>query len=254
MQFKDITKELPQNYREYQETTLNFSNATNLKHIRLLKWFLNWATEENYNTNLEYKKFKFKFKGISTSDTQNNIIFFSLAEVKQLYNYNFSNNKRLDQIRDIFCFCCYTSLRYSDVQHLKKNDIKMDIEGSYYIEIMTVKTDNRIKIHLNKSAMAIIIKYKDIELKNNRMFPVPSNQKFNDYIKEVCKFAGFNSVETFTIYKGNERIETPFKKWELISSHTARRTFISNAIELEIPIDIIMSCTGHKDYKMLSVH
>lgn len=251
LQFKDITTALLQNYIDYQRDVLNLNNTTNFKYYRLLKWFLNWSVKKGYNTNLDFQKFEYKFKGVTTGDYQKNIVFLSWDELQHLNNFDFSNNKRLEQIKDIYCFCCFTSLRYSDVANLKKNDIKTDNNGNHYMEILTVKTDDKLSIELNKYALKICEKYKDIILKNNKMFPVPTNQKYNEYLKEVAKIAGFNSIETVTEYRGNQRIEKNFEKWELITTHTARKTFIINALYLGIQPDIIRSWTGHKDHKTM---
>lgn len=252
--FKDITADFLQSYIEYQRTILKLNNTTNLKYMKLFKWFLNWATKKKYNNNLDYKDFELKFKGTSTSDYQKNVIFLSWEELQHFNNLDLSNNKRLEQVRDIYCFCSFTSLRYSDIANLKKSDFKTDDTGCTYIEILTVKTDDKLTIELNKYALAIWNKYKEIELKNNRAFPVTSNQKYNEYLKEAGKLAGFNNKETTIEYRGNKRIEQTFEKWELLTTHTARKTFIVNALYLGIQPDIIRSWTGHKDHKTMEVY
>jgi integrase len=267
LQFSEITPTFLQSYIDHQRKDLDLNNTTNHKYMKLFNWFMNWATKHDYNTNLDYKKFEVKFKGVSTGDFKKNIVFLSWNELQHLYNLDFSDNKifekakidflsnkKLERIRDIYCFCCFTSLRYSDIAHLKKNDIKTDNNNNHYLEILTVKTDDKLNIELNKYALAIWNKYKDIELKNNRLFPVPSNQKYNEYLKNVAKLAGFKSKETVIEFRGNERIEKTFDKWELITTHTARKTFIINALYLGIQPDIIRSWTGHKDHKTMELY
>ena len=255
LQFKDITSDFLLNLIKHLTNDLKLNNTTVKKAIVDFKWFLNWATDEKgYNTNLEYKKFKYKFEGTNTSDYQQNIIFLTWDELQHLYNFDFSDNKRLDQIRDAYCFCCFTSLRYSDVTNLKKHNIKIDEAGNYYLDFLTVKTNDKLTITLNKYALAIWNKYKDIELKDNRLFPVPTNQKYNEYLKEVARIAGFKSKETLIEFRGNKRIEQTFEKWELITTHTARKTFIINALNLEIQPDVIRKWTGHKDHKTLELY
>jgi len=261
LHFNDITGDFLQDYIEYLRTEKKLNNNTNLKYLKLFKWFMNWASKpkENngkkpYNTNLSYKDFEYKFKGTATSDLQKNIVFLSWSELQHFINFDFSGNKRLEQIRDVYCFCCLTGLRYSDVHNLKKSDFKTDDEGNPYIEVTTIKTDDSLIIELNKYAVAIWQKYKGIDLKNNRAFPVPTNQEFNRYLKTAGEKAEFNSIETYIEYKGNERIDTQYKKWELLSHHTARKTFIINALYLEIQPDVIMKWTGHKDQRTMAVY
>jgi integrase len=252
--FKDITEDFLQSYITYQRNDLKLFNTTNLKYLSLFKWFMNWATKKEYNTNLSYKKFEYKFKGTSTGDFQKNIIFLSWEELQHLNNLDLSKSKHWERVRDIYCFCSFTSLRYSDVANLKKSDFKADDTGNTYIEIITVKTDDKLTIELNKYALAIWEKYKDIDLKNNKAFPVISNQKYNEYLKEVGKEAGFKNKETITKYKGNKRTEETFEKWELLTTHTARKNFIINALYLGIQPDIIRAWTGHKDHKTMEVY
>jgi integrase len=261
LHFPDITGDFLQSLIEYLRTEKKLNNNTNKKYLKMLTWFMNWASKpkeknENkpYNTNLAYKTFEYKFKGTATADQQKNIIFLSWNELQHFINFNFSYSKRLEQVRDIYCFCCLTSLRFSDIQHLKKSNFKTDDSGNHFIEVTTIKTDDKLKIELNKYALAIWEKYKGIDLKNDRAFPVPSNQKFNLYLKEAGEKAEFNSVETYIEYKGNKRIETNYKKYELLTHHTARKTFIINALSLNIQPDVIMKWTGHKDHKTMAVY
>jgi integrase len=252
--FNDITGDFLQNLIEYLRTEKKLNNNTNKKYLKMFNWFMNWATKKGYNKNFEYKNFEYKFKGTATSDQQKNIIFLSWNELQHFINFDFTYSKRLDQVRDIYCFCCLTSLRFSDIQNLKKSNFKTDDSGNPFIEVTTIKTDDRLKIELNKYALAIWKKYKEIDLKNNQAFPVLSNQKFNKYLKEAGEKAEFNSIETYIEYKGNNRIETPYKKYQLLTHHTARKTFIINALYLNIQPDIIMQWTGHKDHKTMAVY
>jgi len=252
--FNDITGDFLQNLIDYQQKSKKLNNNTNKKYFKMFIWFMNWATKKGYNTNLSYKDFEHTFKGTTTSDQQKNIVFLSWNELQHFINFDFSGNKRLEQIRDIYCFCCFTGLRFSDVHSLKKSDFKDDDNGSPFIEVTTKKTNDSLTIELNKYALAIWEKYKDIDLKNNRAFPVPTNQEFNRYLKTAGDKAGFNSIETYIEWKGKERIDTQYKKYQLLSHHTARKTFIINALYLGIQPDVIMEWTGHKDHKTMAVY
>ena len=152
----------------------------------------------------------------------------------------------LERVRDVFCFCCFTSLRYSDVANLKKQNV---FPG--YIQITTVKTADTLKIELNKYASSILKKYKRQSFPRERVLPVLSNQRMNEYLKEMAEIIGLNSPETVTYYKGNERIDEVYPKWQLIGTHTGRRTFICNALMLGIAPQIVMKWTGHSDYKAM---
>ena len=120
-----------------------------------------------------------------------------------------------------------------------------------YIQITTQKTSDMLKIELNDYSQAILDKYKDQVFPYNRALPVISNQRMNDYIKEMGEICGLNSAETVTYYKGNQRFDEVYPKYSLLGTHTGRRTFICNALMFGISPQMIMKWTGHSDYKSM---
>ena len=114
---------------------------------------------------------------------------------------------------------------------LRKSDIKED-----HIEITTVKTADSLIIELNKHSRSILEKYENVVFEKDKALPVISNQRMNDYLKELAEMAGIDEV-------------TP--KYALLSTHAGRRTFICNALSLGIPANVVMKWTGHSDYKAM---
>lgn len=179
-------------------------------------------------------------------DTQKPIVFLEWEELMHLYNLD-GLPPYLERVRDVFCFCCFTSLRYSDVANLHLSNI-----SNNSIVITTIKTNDFLKIELNKYSKAILQKYKPDSLNDDRLaLPVVSNQKMNNYLKELGKIAGFNTPIITTYYVGNKRVDKIQPKYELIGTHTGRRTFISNALMMGIAPEIVMKWTGHSDYKSM---
>ena len=175
------------------------------------------------------------------------MIFLTWEELNKLKNYQIPESKQyLERVRDVFLFCCFTGLRYSDVHNLKKSDIR---DG--YIEITTVKTAERLIIELNNHSKAILDKYKGVEFEGHKALPVISNQKMNDYLKELGELAEINEPVSETYYKGSSRIDTITPKYALLGTHAGRRTFICNALALGIPAQVVMKWTGHSDYKAM---
>jgi integrase len=217
-------------------------NSTIEKQLGFLKWFLRWANQRGFNEYKQFESFKPKLKKVPKK-----VIFLTTEELKQLREFKIPESKQyLDRVRDVFLFCCYSSLRYSDVYHLKRSNIKKE-----HIEITTVKTGDSLNIDLNNYTRAIIEKYKEVHFQNDKALPVISNQKMNDYIKELGELAGINEPIQETYYKGNERIDTVTPKYALLGTHAGRRTFICFALSLNIPVQIIMKWTGHSDYKAM---
>ena len=97
----------------------------------------------------------------------------------------------------------------------------------------------------------ILEKYKDIPFPGNRALPSFTNQAMNRSIKDLCQLAGIDEPIRITTFKGNVRKDVIHPKWELVGTHTGRRTFIVNALSLGIPPDVVMKWTGHSDYKSM---
>ena len=132
------------------------------KKLRFLRRFLNWATEKGYNTNMAYKSFKPTLK-----TTQKKVIYLTKEEMARVRNLQLSGAQAyLDPIRDVFLFCCFSGLRHSDANNLRRSDIK-----SGHIEVTTVKTADSISIELNDVTKAILEKYKDAPFNDNKALP-----------------------------------------------------------------------------------
>lgn len=226
----------------YLRDEAGLRNSTISKQLGFLKWFLRWATAKGYNTKQDFVAFSPKLK---TSEKK--VIFLEWDELMKIYNFEFPKNKAyLERVRDVFCFCCFTSLRYSDVYNLKWSNVSDD-----NITITTIKTADSLTIELNDYSKSIIDKYKNIHYPDNKVLPVITNQKMNEYIKELGFVCGIDTPINITYYKGNQRIDEVHPKYELLGTHSGRRTFICNALMLGISPEIVMKWTGHSDYKSM---
>ena len=229
-------------YVNFLRDEKDMRNSTIGKQIGFLKWFLRWSFKKGYHQNIAYDTFRPKLK-----TTPKKIIFLTWNELNKLKDYQIPQDKQyLERVRDVFLFCCFSSLRYSDVRNLKRWDVKSD-----HIEVTTVKTADNLIIELNDYSKAILEKYKDIQFEDDMVLPVISNQKMNDYLKELGELAEIDEPVRETYYKGNERIDEIFPKYALLSTHAGRRTFICNALALGIPAEVVMKWTGHSDYKAM---
>lgn len=187
------------------------------KVIKVLKSFLNWALEKEYNTNREFEKFK-------AAEHDIDIVFLTFEELMNLYNYQFESD-RLSQARDFYCMGCFTGLRFSDLSKLHLANIS---EDHVILSIQKTKTQNHA-IKLNKYAKAILGKYKGTIYEP---LPIISSQKFNEYIKECCELAKITQPFTIHWFVGNKKKTLTQPKYKFITSHTARKTFITNSLLL----------------------
>ena len=229
-------------YVTYLRDVKEMRNSTIGKQLSFLKWFLRWAFKKGVHQENAYDSYKPKLKS-----TQKKIIFLTWEELNKLREFEIPAAKQaLDRVRDVFLFQCFTGLRYSDVFNLRRSDIKGD-----HIEVTTVKTSDSLIIELNKHSKAILDKYKDVAFEDDKVLPVITNQKMNDYLKELAELAGIDEPVRQTYYRGNERIDEVTPKYALLGTHAGRRTFICNALALGIPPQVVMKWTGHSDYKAM---
>lgn len=229
-------------YVGYLRDVKEMRNTTIGKQLSFLKWFLRWAFKKGVHQNNAYDSYKPKLKS-----TQKKIIFLTWDELNRLREFKIPSNKQaLERVRDVFLFQCFTGLRYSDVFNLRRSDIKGD-----HIEVTTIKTSDSLIIELNNHSKAILDKYKDVAFEDDKVLPVITNQKMNDYLKELAEMAGIDEPIRQTYYKGNERIDEVTPKYALLGTHAGRRTFICNALALGIPPQVVMKWTGHSDYKAM---
>jgi integrase len=211
----------------------NLNNTTVAKQLSTLKTFLNYATKNGINVNDGYKNFVIKREPLEVIALTNN-------EFLSLHNFDLSTKLRLAKVRDIFCFACTTGLRYSDLAQLKREHIKDN-----NIELVIKKTKQTLKIPLNPYSKAILQKYQ------HQLQPLPmiTNQRLNDYVKELCQLVGVNEPIEIVRYKGTKRIATVHPKYELIGVHTGRKTFATLSLERGMTAEVVMATTGHTDYK-----
>jgi integrase len=221
-------------YYKYVSYLRNRNNplSTNAisKDIQILKVFMNEAVDLGYTANLQFKHKKFAVSRVETDS-----VFLTETEIIHLYRFDFSENKKLERVRDLFVFGCFVGLRFSDFSNVKRENI-IEKDGESFIKMITQKTSDLVWIPCNPVVLDIFKKY---EQNNNRLPNRISGQKFNEYVKQVCKKAGL-------VEKGRLSTNPKSELWELVTSHTARRSFATNLYLEGFPTIDLMKITGHK--------
>ncbi|OSZ82930.1 hypothetical protein CAP35_06620 [Chitinophagaceae bacterium IBVUCB1] len=232
IEFENIDMDFYHQFTKYLSVDIGNSKNTVSKHIKTIKTFMNEATERGYNTNMIFKSRSFK-KVTETVDK----IYLSQDEIQYIYELVLPNVRVMNIARDLFVISCYTGLRFSDFIHIKPEDIKDNV-----FHIRTKKTDQYVVIPINKIVKQILEKYQ-------YNLPTICNVKMNHYLKEIGKLAGIDTPVVITKTIGGRRVQTTFKKYELISAHCGRRSFATNAYKSNIPAISIMKITGHTSEK-----
>ena len=232
-------------YFDYLCDVRHNTNTTLQKKAGVVRWYLRWCAKKKYYKGNLYETFRPKYKGGNFE--QHKIIYLTEEELKALEEKTFEKGQaHLERVRDVFLFACYSGLRHSDVLALTPQNINEDT-----IEIVTKKTNDRISINLNKHTRAILEKYKEWAKLTGKCLPVISNQKTNDYLNELCKLCKIDTPTTQIMFIRNKRKELCCPKYEFITFHAARRTFITHALRLGIPVPVIMKFSGHHSINML---
>lgn len=244
---EEFTKDDFAAFVAYLQTSVRQLNSTVEKNIGFLRWFLRWAAANGYYNGLAHLNYRPRLLGLDSKE----VIYLEWEELQTLLAFNFGPGRGgMAAARDVFCFCCFTGLRYSDVAKLMRSDLYLDAPVPYLVTV-TKKTGDRLRIELNRYALAILAKYQSLPIPDGRALPVISNVKYNEHIHEFCRLAGIDTPVRLVRFKGSERTEMVVPKYAVVTSHAARRTFVVTALRLGIPPAVIMKWTGHSDYKSM---
>ncbi len=227
LDFEDINQTFMEGFVAYLQSLNQATNTIGTK-IKCIKTLMRNAYEQGYTTNT-------RFQYIKGQAEESDNVALTEEELQLIVDLDLTDNQRLAKTRDVFLVGCWTGLRFGDVGRLRKEHIGDD----GIITITQSKTDDPVCIPLHPLVKEILERY-DYQL------PIISNQKFNEYIKEVCLLAGIEKPFVKSITRGGVKQSTVYPKWQLVSSHTARRSFATNLYLAGFPSISIMSVTGHR--------
>jgi integrase len=228
IEFADLDLAFIKDFEFYLRTVRNCSNNTTLKYIANFKKIVLRAIDKEIILKDPFKN----FKGRKTKVIKKPL---SSQELHELENHYFTTD-RLNVVRDVFVFQCYTGLAYIDAYQLKKTEIKKGVDGKLWIISARQKTGSETNVPLLPQALKIIDRYKDhpLCLERGTVLPVSSNQKMNEYLKEIANLCGF-----------------PFT----LNTHMARRTFGSTVtLNNNVPIHVVKEMLGHASVKQTEAY
>ncbi len=226
---KELNHQFVVNFEIYLKTVELISHNPTIKYIQFLKKITNMAIAHGWLDNNPFRNFKCSLKLVERG-------FLTLDELQKLEN-KIIPNLRLARIKDIFLFSCYTGLAYADVKQLKPSHIIIGVDGGKWVNTFRQKTNVRTSLPLLPQALAILEKYLELhslEGKRDFIFPIPSNQKVNAYLKEIGDLCEISRKLTF---------------------HLARHTF-STTITLSngVPIESVSKMLGHTNLKTTQIY
>lgn len=220
---KEVDHQFITGFEYYLKTTRNCAHNSAIKYITNFKKIIRIAYANDQISNDPLIHWKAKLKIVDRE-------FLTENELQKLIDKEFSIS-RLEQVKGIFIFCCFTGLAYADVKKLSKINLVSGITGEQWIKINRSKTDTRSNIPLLTIPLAILQKYADSNdlSETGFLLPVLSNQKMNAYLKEITDLCNINKNLTF---------------------HLARHTFATTVtLTNGVPMESVSKMLGHKSLK-----
>lgn len=223
MDIKKLDYEFVSQYEYWLKTKRSCAHNTAIKYIANFRKIVNRCIRNGWLERDPFIRFKMTKKEVIPE-------FLTQHEINTISEKKFGS-ERLKQVRDVFLFCCYTGLAFVDVEKLKASEINIGIDGNKWIFTKRQKTDTPSRIPLLPWAIEILEKYEDHPacINSNKVLPVLTNQKYNEYLKEIANICGIN------------------KK---LTTHTARHTFATTiTLGNGVPIESVSKMLGHKNIK-----
>lgn len=223
---KELNHQFVVKFELYMKSEQGIGHNTTIKYIQFLKKIIHMSVAHGWIAQNPFANFKCSLLPVDRG-------YLSLAELNKIHNKNFEI-ARLEDVKNIFIFCCYTGLAYVDVKALERQHLVQKDDGSTWIIIHRRKTGIRSPIPLLQQAQKVLDKYNDGKVGQDNLLPVISNQKMNAYLKEIGEVCGIEKSLTF---------------------HLARHTFATTiTLSNGVPIETVSKMLGHTNLKTTQVY
>ena len=225
MPLKDINVLFVENFLLFNENVHDCNHNTAMKFVQRLRTVVNFAKNTGMLFADPFGNFKVKFERTDRG-------YLTMEEIMAIYHHTFPS-RRLEQVRDLFIFSCFTALSYIDVCELQPDDISTGFDGNLWIIRKRHKTKVTASIRLLDIPIAILKKYKG-KLPDGKLLPVISNQRVNDYLKEIAAICGINKKLTF---------------------HMARHSCATSVLLAnDVPIETVSKILGHTNIRTTQIY
>ncbi|GAA4054358.1 site-specific integrase [Hymenobacter glaciei] len=226
--FDTVSHGFGEKFARYLLTKRNLIDSVINKNLFRIKHFLVWAQENGYPVVVEPKQFRWQHQ-------EPEILTLTRAEVQRLADLDLNTHPTLDNARALFLIGVYTGLRFSDVAALKPEHVQPD-----RLRLTTQKTRTTLTVPVRPEAQPLLARVTAGTLR-----PI-ANQKLNGHLKELAQLAGIEAPTERVRYAGGQRRAHTAPKYEFVTTHTARRTFVTLALEAGVRPEVVMRITGHK--------
>jgi integrase len=229
--FDTITPTFGDRYTTYLLHKVKLTDNTVAKQVLTLKRFLRWARDRGYTAATGFDRLSWKRQ-------EPDIMTLTAGEVAALEQVELPAGGFLDNARRLFLLACYTGLRFSDLVSIRSEHLR-----GQTLRLTTQKTRETVTVPLRAEALVLVE-----QLLAGQVRPI-TNQKLNDYLKELGQRAGIDTPVEVIKFRGGVRESTTVAKWERLGCHTGRRTFVTLSLERGLRPETIMKVTGHRGWK-----
>ena len=250
IEFHHIDNDFIEEFKFYLANEKSLLSDTLFKYLEGFKIFLSWSFERKAHNNPSFKKIE-----IQKPKEKNDKVYLTEEEFYKIYNLDLSHDATLDLVRDIFCFQMLTGQRISDAINIRWSDIvTIDSEEVWSLYQTKGSKEKRLYITLIDDALKILSKQKEKKKDNGRVFKYVANPTANRYIKDIAKLAEINSPVTIRRNELNGTRERTGLKYEFITTHVARVTFVTLSLEKGLRHESVMGITGHESYRTMKIY
>ena len=238
IEFSRIDRTFLEQYIRFFRIKYSHSNNTISKNLDVLKWFLNWANRRGYNKSLLYREFQLEW--ISKPRISQSDLVLEWEELMRIWRFE-PFLPELTEVRDIFCFMCFSGLKLSRIYQLKSSNVypgHISLHGNGKFQ--------SFNLPLNERAYGIISQYIDKEGPDGNCFPYFRHPDFNRHLKQLGENAGINRFVEVSLYSGTEKGSRQVPKYEVLSSKVAINTFLFNGLKLGISAEVLSYLTDRK--------
>lgn len=228
--FDTVTPQMGDKYTAYL-LNLGLTDNTIEKSVSRLKRFMKYTADRGFHTNTGYLKLNWRRQ-------EPDIMTLTAEDVASLEALELPEGSYLENARALFLLSCYTGLRYSDLVSIRPEHIRGNA-----LRLTTLKTRDTVSIPLQVRALLIVTRYVAGGVR------LISNAALNRALKELGQAAGITAPLEVVRYRGGERLATTVPKWQKLSCHTGRRTFVTLSLERGMRPELVMKITGHRDWK-----
>lgn len=238
LSYESVDESFYSGYYTWLSHERSLSDSTVSNFIKVLKTFMKWAKLKGYHSSSSYESF---YRDKRTSES----IALTVDELRIIRNCDLSDSPRLSRVRDHFLLQCYTGMRYGDLLRLETKHFD---DNAGVIRFTTQKTDTPCIVPLTKPLRELLERYP------SRMFEFASDVKQNLYLKELGRRLGFDQQIIKSKYVAGKRVEEVKNKFDLLTTHVARRSFATTSLRFGVPEAVIAVVTGHSAKGMLQRH